>query len=117
MCVFLNRTTQNISDLLASVGVSNEVYPPPPGQDLDAFALDIAWVFLGFYAIKTGLRSCVCDKNAAAVAAVFKEQKLVVPPADCVTLDHRANCNLTSLLSDIRLFLSFFHSLLNSLDH
>ena len=98
------RSTQSISDLLTSVGVGKDVYPPSPGQDVDAFALDVAWVFLGFYAIKTGLRVCVCEKNAAAVAAVLKEQKLVVPPANCVTPDCRNNYNMTALLSDIRLF-------------
>jgi len=107
-------STQSIGDLLASVGVKKEVYPPPPGQDADGLALNLAWVFLGCYAVKTGLSVCVCEKAASAVAAIFKEQGIVVPPGTLSKPDYRKNNKLTGLLSDIQILnavnVTGFHS-------
>jgi len=106
---------KSIADLLASVGVKDEVFPARPGQSFDDLALNFARVFLGFYALKTGLAVVVCDKVAETAAEIFKEQKVVVPPGDFVKPNAEENNRLTALLSDIQMLncvnVTGFHSI------
>lgn len=102
-------------EMLTGVGVPADAYPPlheGVQGEADAFARELAWVFLGVFALKTGLRGALSVETAAAAASVLRAQHIVADNATCTAPSLPQHRDLTCLLSDIRLSFESVYSLI-----